>query len=80
MAFQIRRARRFLPPLQDQITLTISTGTKNGKIPATWTESSSVDTIGAYLLPLVTLTLTPCVNGRGSCFYLRVWPLGLAAN
>ena len=68
MAFQIRRARRFLPPLQDQFTLTISTGTKNGKTPATWTESSPGDTIGAYLLPLLTLTLTPRVKGQGHVF------------
>lgn len=68
MAFQIRRARRFIPPPQDQITLTISTGTKSGKIPATRTESSPGNTIGAYLLPRLTLTLTPRVKGRGHVF------------
>jgi len=40
MAFQIRRAHQFLPPPQDQIAFTISTSTKNGKIPASWTQSS----------------------------------------
>ena len=40
MAFQIRRAHRFLPPPQDQIAHTISTRAKSGKVPATWTKSS----------------------------------------
>jgi len=68
MAFQIRRAHRFFSPPQDLIALTVSTSAKNGKVPAAWTESSPGDTIGAYLLPLLTLTLTPCVNERGYVF------------
>jgi len=39
MAFQIRRAHRFLPPPQDQITLTTSTGTNREKVPGTFSLS-----------------------------------------
>ena len=81
MAFQIRRARRFLPPPQDQITPTISTHAKNGKIPSTWTELSPGNTISRRLsFASVNPNAYSAREGAGSCFSVRVWHLGFGAN
>jgi hypothetical protein len=80
MAFQIRRAHRFLPSYQDQIALTISTSAKNGKVPAAWTKSSPGNTHRRLPFPSVNHSAYSVREWAGSCFSVRVWPSGLAAN
>lgn len=79
MAFQIRRAHRFLPPPQDHTALTISTSAKNGKVPAAWTESSPGNTYRRLAFPSVNHSAYSVrdVNGQGHAF---LWGCGLWAS